>query len=654
MTRSRALKAHFPLLAILFLALVLRVGYAFLASGTPLAELLLLDSEFYDRQARSLLAGTGWSEGVFFMNPFYPYFLAAVYWLAGPGWAKVVAVQAGLGTASCLLTYLVGAAVWGRRAGLAAAGLLAVQGVVVFYDGSLLTASPILFLNLLGLYLLQRWRAEPRSAWLWTAGFSLGLSALARPLILLWVGFLGVWMLARRQPRAWLHLAVGCALPLLPALAHNWVVGGEFGLTTSSAGMNFYVGNHPEATGIYSQVPFVDSAEPDRERQGFQREAERRLGRTLSPAGASAFWWREGLSFAVEHPGEFLRLCGRKIALFWNGVEAQNNLSYYFAADWVPPLWFLPGWGLLAPLGMAAWAVWARRREPVLELYVLAYLAGCTIFFVSSEYRLPVVPVLALWAGSGLVEGWAALKQGRWGPLAWAAGVFLGFSLLVHWSDPLIERLQSRRVDYHNFSVLYERKGNLERARQMAIRCLSIDPSFAPAQQTLARLDRRREGGTAAGEDSLAAEALRRYGEGDFGGALAHFAELVAMNPKEAKYLNSLGLCYYKMGNLSRADSAYQEALSLNPDYAVAHYNIALLRLAQAAPDQAMVCLRRALALEPGYRPARYKLGEVLAAKGERGAAASIWASLLAETPGDPVLSARLDSLREAQGVRGR
>lgn len=654
MAQSRALSHPYPLLAILFLAFVLRVGYACLASSTPLAEVLLLDSEFYDRQARSLLAGTGWTEGVFFMNPFYPYFLAAVYWLVGPGWAKVVVVQAVLGTASCLLTYLLGAAVWGRGAGLVAAGLLAVQGVVVFYDGSLLTASPILFLNLLGLYLLQRWRAEPRSGWLWAAGFSLGLSALARPLILIWVVLLGGWMFAQRQPRAWLHLVLGCALPLLPALAHNWVVGGEFGLTTSSAGMNFYVGNHLGATGIYAQVPFVDSAEPDRERQGFQREAERRLGRPLSPAGVSAYWWREGMQFAVENAGEYLRLCGRKIALFWNGVEAQNNLSYYFAADWVPPLGFLPGWGVLAPLGMAAWAVWARRREPVLELYVLAYLAGCTIFFVSSEYRLPVVPVLALWAGSGLVAGWAAMKQGRWRPLAGAAGVFLGFSYLVYWSDPLIERLQSRRVDYHNFAVLYERQGNLERARQMAIRCLSIDPSFAPAQQALARLDRRLEGGTAVGEDSLAAEALRRYGEGDFGGALARFVELVGMNPKDARYFNSLGLCYYKMGDLSKADTAYQEALSLNPDYAVAHYNIALLRLAQAAPDQAMVCLRRALALEPAYRAARYKLGEVLAAQGKRGAAATIWASLLAEMPGDPVLSARLDSLRDAEGVRGR
>ncbi|MBI2503562.1 MAG: hypothetical protein HYW07_10075 [Candidatus Latescibacteria bacterium] len=64
------------LMGILFLALVLRLAYALQASSTPLAEVLLLDSEFYDRQARSLLAGKGWTEGVFFTNPPYPYLLA--------------------------------------------------------------------------------------------------------------------------------------------------------------------------------------------------------------------------------------------------------------------------------------------------------------------------------------------------------------------------------------------------------------------------------------------------------------------------------------------------------------------------------------------------------------------------------------------------
>lgn len=51
------------LIGILFPALALRLAYTLQASTTPLAEVLLLDSESCDRQASSLLAGKGWTEG---------------------------------------------------------------------------------------------------------------------------------------------------------------------------------------------------------------------------------------------------------------------------------------------------------------------------------------------------------------------------------------------------------------------------------------------------------------------------------------------------------------------------------------------------------------------------------------------------------------
>jgi hypothetical protein len=57
------------LIGILFLALVLRLAYTIQASGTPLSELLLPDSEFRNWQAKSQLAGKEWTEGVFFMCP---------------------------------------------------------------------------------------------------------------------------------------------------------------------------------------------------------------------------------------------------------------------------------------------------------------------------------------------------------------------------------------------------------------------------------------------------------------------------------------------------------------------------------------------------------------------------------------------------------
>lgn len=639
------------LIGILFLALVLRGAYALQASATPLAEVLLLDSDFYDRQARSLLAGRGWTEGVFFMNPLYPYLLALVYWIGGTKWGVVAGVQMLVGTINCWLIYALGAKTWGRQVGLAGAGLGAVYGVFIFYDGTLLTATPILFLNLLALYGLLSWRESSASGWLWFAGGCMGFSALARPLILIYLLLLAGWFAARRQIRAWGWLALGCGLVLGPVLVRNWLVGGEWVLTTSSAGMNFYVGNNPQATGIYAQADFVPSAEPDQEREGFLREAERRQGHPLTLASASAYWLGEGLDFIRVQPVQYLAVLGRKFFLFWNEVESQNNLSYYFAQEWVPFLRLTPHWGWVAPLALAAWGVWGRkRRETLLELYCLAYLVGCLLFFVSSEYRLPLVPVLLLWVAQGVSEGQRALERGQWGTLGVAVLAAAGLAALVNRTDPLVQRLHSRRVDYYNFAVLYERRGEYQRAEEMIRGCLAIDPDFAPARQTQARLQEHRALNLSPADEEEAARGLRLYGEGKYAEAAEVFAALVARAPGQVRLYNTLGLCYYKTGQFTRAQEAYQQALALDPGYALAHYNLGVLWLAQGRGVQAAGAFQQALALDPQYTAARYKLGEVLARQGDRAGALAAWERVLAQFPGDTVLRVKVDSLRARAG----
>jgi len=642
-----------PLLAgILLLAFALRAGYAHHCQDTPLAEALLLDSEFYDRQARALLAGQGWSEGAFFMNPLYPYLLALLYGLAGPGWGTAVGAQVVLGTANCGLIYVLGRRLWGREVGLLGAGLAAVCGVFIFYDGALLTATPILFLNLLGLNLLVCWQADGRERWLWLAGLCLGLSALARPLVLIWVALLGGWFSATGQWRPLGALMLGCALVLAPVMARNWVAGGEFALTTSSAGMNFYVGNHPGATGIYAQTDFVPSAEPDQEREGFVREAQRRLGHPVTPGQASAFWLGEGLAFIGREPVAYLYLLWRKFFLFWHEVESQNNLSYYFAQEWVPLLHLTPGWGFLVPLGLVGWVLGGRQQRVVaLELYVLAYLLGCLVFFVSSEYRLPASQVFLLWGALGMVRARREWGAGRRQPVLVAGGVVLALALAVNWPDPLAERLHSMRVDYHNFAVLYERKGDLGRAREMARRCLEIDPGFAPAQQTVARLDAL-ESGKLVDEDGEVAGGLRLYEEGEYRAAAEVFARLSARWPDQGRMHNSLGLCYYKLGEYDRAEAEYERALHLDQGHVAAHYNLSLLRLAQGRTVEAIPSLQRAVELDPQHRGARYRLGQVLARQGDRAGGLAAWEVLLAQQAGDSVLLAKVDSLRQVGAAR--
>ena len=83
----------------------MRLAYLYQAVDTPLFDVLLIDSEFYDRRARAIVAGDWLGDRPFFMNPFYSYFLAVIYALFGAEYWWVGLVQAVLGTGSCYLIY---------------------------------------------------------------------------------------------------------------------------------------------------------------------------------------------------------------------------------------------------------------------------------------------------------------------------------------------------------------------------------------------------------------------------------------------------------------------------------------------------------------------------------------------------------------------
>ena len=625
--------------AILTAALGVRLAYLYQAVDTPLFDVLLIDSEFYDRRARAIVAGDWLGDQPFFMNPLYPYFLAAIYALLGAEYWWVGVVQAVLGTGSCYLIYALGRKLWRPQIGLLAAGMAAFYQPYVFYDGALLTAAPITFLNLAALYCLAH--AQGAARWLWGAGLLLGLSATARPMVLLFVAVVAGWFVAqwgRCGWRQWGWVVVGCGLVVGVVAWRNYYVGGEWLLTTSSAGMNFYVGNHPEASGIYAQVDFLPSAEPDLERAAFIREAEARTGRALTPAQASRFWLVAGLRFVAENPLAYLALQGRKLYMFWNGVEAQNNLSLYLARDFVPLLrWCVLGWGLVAPLAVAGWA--ASRRSVLLDLYLASYLAACLLFFTSSEYRLPVVPVVLLYAACWManVATWA--RGGARRRLLRSGLLVALVALPINYRDAGAERLTRKRVDYYNFGTLYQRRGAWAASERMFREALRIDPSFAPAATGLAAVLARREDGR-----TDLKRGLERFGAGEYEAAIAAFS---LASPSPGRH-NNLGLCYYRLGQWSDAIEHFHQALALDAGYARAHFNLGLVYAKQGDDQAAADAFAAALELDPNHVQAHYRRGEVLVRSGRPRQAEVHWAFLSARNPDAVRLQAKIDSMKQA------
>jgi 4-amino-4-deoxy-L-arabinose transferase-like glycosyltransferase len=420
--------------AVVLLGLLLRVVHVLLLQESPYFDHPSMDMDYHVQWARAFAAGETFEEEAFFRAPLYPWFLGVCLKIFGPGLLAPRLVQALLGATSVALTYLVGKRAFSPRAGLLAATLVATSWVLVHFDGLLLIPALAVPLDLLALYLTLGLTQDPRPRRAALAGGVWGLSAIARPNVLLFMPLLAGWLLLRN--RASLRrglasvgaMAAGCLVPILPITAIN-LARGDMALISTQAGVNLWIGNNPSSDGSTAIVPGTRGGwwEGRLESIALAEEAE---GRELSPTEVSRHYTAKALSWIAEEPGAALAHLGWKARLFWLDVELGNNLPVgFFARRYDPLMRASPvGFSLLAGLGIlglvSALRRSASRSFPVWG-FLLIYSASVIAFFVCSRFRLPVLPVLAVLSGEGLVRIADGLKARDWRSVSGSLGLVL-------------------------------------------------------------------------------------------------------------------------------------------------------------------------------------------------------------------------------------
>ena len=91
---------------VLAIAAGLRVAHILAIQKLPL-DILVIDSAVYDLWAERIAGGDWLGTGVFYQDPLYPYFLAALYRTFGRDVLLVRLVQAGLGVGTCALVAVI-------------------------------------------------------------------------------------------------------------------------------------------------------------------------------------------------------------------------------------------------------------------------------------------------------------------------------------------------------------------------------------------------------------------------------------------------------------------------------------------------------------------------------------------------------------------
>jgi len=461
---GRVLASRWWLAAMLVLAAALRVGYVLELRGTPWFDRLVVDPEYYDQWARRIAAGDWLGTRAFYMDPLYPYLLGLVYRLGGHDLMLArlcnVACSVGATAATALLGRRVGGPVVG---GLAALGF-AVYAPDIFNVGELDKTALSMLLVASFLFLASGRCPWERAA----AGVVLGLAILTRANLLVFVP-LGALVFARDSRRGALLFLAGVVAALAPVTLRNHAVSGQWVLTTTQLGQNFYTGNNPENPyGAYGVVLFV-RANPHFEEEDFHRVAEERAGRTLTAGEASWFWLRAAVAHMADDPAFALRAFGRKAMLFWNDFEISDSQDQYLL-ERESRILRLPllGFGVVVALAALGVAATLRSSEVVRRLtaFVLVYWLTLVAFFLFGRYRIQVVPALLPLAGLGVVVAARRLTAGEPQRIASALAIVGGAAWLSFHTVGLFTRDHPNVVEMRlrHYANVYLEAGQPERA----------------------------------------------------------------------------------------------------------------------------------------------------------------------------------------------
>ncbi len=626
--------------------IVILSGILLLAAGLRglyLAELVRnplfgdpgVDALYHDYWAHALVTGDwtpppGFEDPQIRTTPFlrppgYPYFLSLVYrvascsrWTAERRYAVAAVVQMALGLASCAVGFAFARRWFGGAVALVFAAFLGTYWIFIYYEGELVEPVLLVLLLLLLVHALSGWAASVTLPRALLAGVLLGLTALVRPNILLFVvpaAAWACWITRRARPSrrgrfgvAVLGLAAGAAIAIAPATVRNWVVARDFVLISANGGVNLWIGNNERANGRFVTPPGLERFDDCFRYPELVRNLEVQSGRPMRYSDVARHYARLAIDYVKSHPGRALRLAGQKLLLFWGPVEVHHNVVEWGERRnslvlWNTPLSFptvlalaivgtamfflLPAMAPAAPADAAP----RRQQAQVVVLVLLLVATWCVSFlpfFVVAQYRAPVVALLLLPAAMAVVRIVVLARAGRVRSVAISAAAC---AVLAGLASVNKTGYKPDLAKWHfDRGTAYQRKGRADDAMREYAEAVRVGPTYVDARLALAdalmgsgrsaEAVEHYEAAIRARRDNCGAYislgiALRDQGRIEDAGRAYEHAARCAPDSLEARI--NLGVVLQELGRLDDAIRVYRDALRINPDSGMAWYNLALV-----------------------------------------------------------------------------
>lgn len=644
----------FTILAVLAVALLIRFLYFPHIMALPTFGHPVMDAAYHDDWAREVASGSLSGGEPFFRAPLYPYALGLVYRVTGGSYIAPRVLQFILGALTALLTYAIARKLLGRLAGIVSGLLAGLYPVLIYFEGELLTETLFIFFIMLSLYLFTL-AVEKQRGWTWfLAGLCMGSALITRPTVAIFVPFavLGAILLARRRLVHALLVLLGVVIMLAPVTTHNMAVSGEFIPLVWQGGLNFYLGNNPAADGWSATSP-----ELRKDWWGGYNDQiaipEQEFGREMLYTEISDYWTRRGLGYVASDPGGWIRLMLRKAALFWGSDEFPNNLDYNFMKlhSWVlrnPVITF----ATVAPLAVLGLIVLAPRARRLYFLYAffLSFFAGTVAFFVCSRYRIPVLPVMMIFAGGAaayIVDSIRARKTAR---IVLSAVVLAAAGALVS-LNLAGEDLPGFAQSYTVFANVYREQGDLAQAKVCLEQSIEVSPLWGEGHEGLGMIAMER-GDLDAAEDHLRraveaepsratahrALAMLYISRGDLREARTAVETALMYAPYQEDNYNILGTIERQEGNNERAIELFEKEIEINPSNWRAYANLASALDESGDLETAIDAYEKAIELQPNEADLVYALATAYTRTGRDDRAEALLSRMEDTVPANPAL----------------
>ena len=338
----------------------------------------------------------------------YPLFLSFVIYVFGEGQFYIRVVQSVLETGTGYLFFLVSRNFFNVKYSLISIALFSFLPSNIIFSQAVLSESLFGFFSMYLLYLLLRDDYKNRSSLIFLSGIIFGYAVLIRTAFLPALLLIPLYFFYKRKDLSGKNIltgavkcsaifAAGAFIMLAPWSIRNKLAVDTFSLGTT-AGLNFWAGSNPDATGTYynkmtEDLPFDFKNESERDREYFKL----------------------GFEYAKQNPLKYVILGFKKIGYlyssermavlyFTDAKPGETSTQVYRSVN--PLILILVNVPYFIIILSGTWGLLAlKKKRFFIYGFILTWMVIVFIFVALARYHYVLVPFFILGSVNFISEG---------------------------------------------------------------------------------------------------------------------------------------------------------------------------------------------------------------------------------------------------------